>query len=90
MADQIVYLVVEKDGLTVIKYSVTYEVVYEMLSNSFCVTVRAEEMVDPTDQAEAIIKANVQAKVIKDDWIARISDVTSEGLITEPQTVVLE
>lgn len=68
----------------------TYDVVNGELHNSFCVLVMAEEMTDPTDEAEAKTKANVKASEIKTAWIATLADakiLTPD--ITAPQDVTL-
>jgi len=90
VADQIIQCLVEKDGSDIIQYNVSYVLEYETHQNSFCIVIHAEDMVDPTDQAEAITKANVQAKVIKDAWVADLPALTSEVTISEPQSVTLE
>jgi hypothetical protein len=90
MADKILTCVVEKDALNnVIQYTVSYDVEYETAKNNFCVGVKAEEMTDSSSQEEAITKANVKAKIIKDAWIAVLPSPISEVLIFEAQDVTL-
>ena len=90
MADQITTCVVEKENTTIIKYIIGYIVKYEDFINQFCIDINVEEMIDPTDQNEAISKANIKAKVIKDSWIINLPSSTNEILISIPQNVVLE
>jgi len=90
MADKILSCVVEKNTSDeVIQYTVSYDVEHETAKNNYCVTVKAEEMTDPTSQLEALTKANVKALVIKNAWIVTLPSSTSEVLISEAQDVTL-
>lgn len=81
MADRIVACAVTKDvDENPVQYDVSYEVEHNDKTNSFCVTIPAEELTDATDTAEVKTKANVKAKAIKDAWIDSIKVETSAAI----------
>ena len=57
-------------------------------TNSFCVTVLASEMTDPTSLTEAKTKANVKASAKKTEWLAQPA-TSNEVVINEPENVTL-
>lgn len=77
MSDKITACSKILDGVTIVQYDVSYEVESDANKNSFCVTVLASEMTDPTDTDELETKANLKAKTIKDAWVATLPSKTS-------------
>jgi len=91
MADKILMCAVEKDiDENTIRWHVSYNVESGSKQNEFCVCVEASEMTDSTSQTEAINKANIKAKSIKDLWITSLPSNTNEITIDEPQDVTLQ
>ena len=91
MSDQILRCTASKDALdAVLQYTISYSVESDSNVNTFCVDVIAKDMTDPSDLTEAVAKANVEAKKIKDAWILSLPVNTGQTLISEAQAVALE
>ena len=92
MSDKIIECIVTKDDLDApIQYDVAYEIENGDASkvNSFCVTILASDMSDPTDTAEVTTKANVKAKEIKDAWIDTLATVVTNSSVAIDGDVTL-
>jgi hypothetical protein len=60
-------------------------------TNQFCVVVKADEMEDATDAAEAKTLANAKASAIKTAWVAALAEAPATPVvnIAEPENVTL-
>lgn len=69
----------------------SYVVESDGKTNNFCVVVKAEEMEDETDAAEAKTLANAKASAIKTAWVASLASAPEEPVvnISEPENVTL-
>lgn len=80
----------ESDAVTMCHWEFSYDVESAGKHNSFCVVVKADEMVDATDGDEAKTLANVKASAIKTSWIAALADADiTTPEITVPESVTL-
>lgn len=90
MADIITKAVREDNADTSVQcYHISYEVEDSGDKNQFVVVIKAEDMTDSTDAAEAKTLANVKAAAIKSAWVAAKAAVgtsadepTIEGTVT--------
>ncbi len=90
MADTITNATRENlDGGACHCYHIAYDVEDGGDKNSFCVVVKAEDMTDPDDEAEAKTLANAVATTMKADWVtakatanSNVNEPTIEGAVT--------
>ena len=74
MADVITQATRENNSDTTIKcWHISYDIQSGGNTNSFVVVIRAEEMTDPTDKAEAKTLANAIASTKKSNWVTALS-----------------
>ena len=59
-------------------WHISYAVTSGENVNSFVVVIKAEDMDDATDSAEAKSKANIQAATIKSSWVSSLASATSQ------------
>ena len=89
MADKIFDHIIQKDGETVIRHVLRYELWSGENMLHIEVVVMAGSMVDPDDAAEAKTIANVEASLAKTAWVAalaaaptNVSEESTKGDVT--------
>lgn len=89
MADKITKITREDNPDTSVKqWTISYDVEDGADKNSFCVTVKAEDMTDATSESEAKTAANTKASTIKSAWVTEKANDPVVGSETEPDEAV--